>query len=242
MDILFIVLVFFVFALLVATAPLTVPALGFYLLKRAGLNSKAALIVTVALTLALLAWPLSGFYSLSEQCENPALTRTNAEKLGPIDTLLIVDGIGRWWQDQSLDIERQTSEGRFGWTQAKTGKRKGVSEAELRSRYRITIEPPHDGSFLNRYLASGKILIEERVTGNLVASVQEPAWGGGVAGTFIAAVAEKNPFYFHSRYLSCGYTGKSIGVFRGNSESRRWLYQSADHNLIEQVFTLPRDQ
>lgn len=242
MDILFIVLAFFVFALLVVTAPLTVPALGFYLLKKAGLKSKAALVVTAALTLGLLAWPLSGLYSLSEQCENPTLTRANAEKLGTIDTLLIVDGIGRWWQDQSLDIERQGYDGRFGWTQAKTEKRKGVSEAELRSRFRITIEPPHDGSFLNRYLASGKILIEERISGNLIASVQEPAWGGGVAGTFIAAVAEKNPFYVHSRYLSCGYIGKGIGVFRGNSQSRQRLYQSADHNLVEQVFALPRGQ
>ncbi|MDO8207786.1 MAG: hypothetical protein Q7T38_08205 [Gallionella sp.] len=242
MDILFIVLAFFFFALLVATAPFTVPALGLYLLKRAGLNSKAALVVTAALTLALLAWPLSGLYSLSEQCENPTLTQINAEKLGPIDTLLIVDGIGRWWQNQSLDIERPVSEGKFGLVQANTGKRKGVSEAELRSRYRITIESPHDGHFLNRYLASGRILIEERLTGKLVARVQEPAWGGGVAGTFIAAVAEKNPFYVHSRYLSCGYTGKDLGVFRGNSESRRRLYQSADHNLVEQVFTITRDK
>lgn len=242
MDILLIVLVFFFFALLVVTAPFTVPTIGYKLLKRAGSNSKVALIVVVALTSVLFAWPLSGLYSLSEQCENPTLTRAKAERLGPIDTLLIVDGIGRWWQDQSLDIERQGYDGRFGWTQAKIEKRKVVSEAELRSRYRITIEPPHDGSFLNRYLASGKILIEERISGNLVASVQEPAWGGGVAGTFIAAVAEKNPFYVHSRYLSCGYTGKDIGVFRGNAESRRLLYQSADHNLVEQVFTLTRDK
>ncbi len=242
MVFLFIYLVFFVFALLVVTAPLTVPALGLYLSKKAGLNSRVALAVITALTVALLAWPISGLYVLSEQCEIPTLTRARAEKLGPIDTLLIGDGIGRWWQDQSLDIERQVSEGRFGLVQANTGKRKGVSEAELRSRYRITIEAPHEGGFLSRYLASGKILIEERSTGDLVASVQEPAWGGGMAGTFIAAVAEKNPFYAHSRYLSCGYTGKDIGVFRGNSESRRQFYQSADHNLVEQVFIIARDK
>lgn len=237
MDILFFVSASAVLALLLITAPLTFAVVGYALLMKTGLNSRVAIGTVFVSAIALLAWPLSGLYGLSEQCEKSILVRAHAEKLGPIDTLLIYDGIGRWWQDQSHDLERPLPGGGFQWWQANGGNRKRVTEGELRSRYRIRIEPPHGGDFFNRYQASGSILIEERASGNQVASFVEPAWGGGVVGAFIASVVERNPFHAHSRYLSCGYTGRVVGVFRGNSEFRQHLYQSADHNLVEQVFT-----
>jgi len=227
-------------------APLAVPALAFYLLQRYGIGIKSAALISIVPALLLFAWVLSGLYELDDRCGNTAIVHSASEKLGPIDALLIIDGPGRWWLGGKVDIERPLPEGmganRFSRTEVKkegrNPRRVSLPEAELRSRYKVTVGRPHDGNFWHRYLTSALITIEERSTGNLVASVQEPAWGGGLAGSYIAGLSKVNPFSGPNSYLSCGYAGQEIGIFRGDAKDRRQLYQSSDENLIEQVFIL----
>jgi hypothetical protein len=229
--------------ILLVVAPFAVPALAIYLLHRYGMGIKTAALVSIVPVLLFFAWVLDGLYELEEQCGNIALLHLPTEKLGPINALLIIDGPGRWWLDEKTDIERPAYlSGKYRrWDATKEGRRpyrKLLSESELRSRYKITIGQPHDGNFWQRYLTSALITIEERSTGTLVAKVQESAWGGGLAGSYVGALSKLNPFYGSNRYLSCGYAGQEIGIFRGDSRDRRQLYQSADENLIRQVFIL----
>lgn len=234
-------------SVLMVVAPFAVAALAFYLLRRYGVGFRSSVLYSAVPVLLLLAWPLSGLYELSDQCAHTSIVRSGSEKIGPIDALLI-DGPGMWWLHGKIDVEGPEY-GRHGKTnqfwrrevRAENKKRgpQSLSENELRSRYKVTIELPQGGSFLQRYLTSASITIEERATGILVASTQEPAWGGGLAGNYIAALSKLNPFYSSTRYLSCGYAGREIGIFRGDSKERRQLYQFADQKLIEQVFILP---
>jgi hypothetical protein len=244
--ILLIVLINFVSAILLIVAPFAVPALIFYLMRRYGIGIRSAVFISVVPTLLLLAWVFDGLYGLSDRCRNTTIVRATPEKLGPIDALLI-DGPGMWWLYGKIDIERpeygrQGKTDQFGRREAKKENRKPgrqlLSEAELRSRYKVTVGLPTDGNFWQRYQTSASIVIEERSTGKLVASVEEPAWGGGVAGSFVAALSKLSPFYSSHRYLSCGYAGQEIGIFRGDSKDRRQLYEAADQKLIEQVFIL----
>lgn len=244
--ILLIVLINFASAILLILAPFAVPALIFYLLRRYGIGIRPAVLISIVPALLLFAWVLDGLYGLSDRCRNTTIVRATSEKLGPIDALLI-DGPGMWWLYDKIDIERHEYGGQgktdqFWRREAKKEVRKRgrqmLSEAELRSRYKVTIGQPHDGNFWQRYLTSASITIEERSTGKLIASVEESAWGGGLAGSFVAALSKLNPFYSSHRYLSCGYAGEEIGIFRGDSKDRSQLYRTADQNLIEQVFIL----
>ena len=81
--ILLIVLVYFLSAMLLIVAPLAVPVLTFYLLRRFGIQSKPAILYGVAPVFLLSAWVLSGLYDLSNQCENTSIARSSSEKLGP---------------------------------------------------------------------------------------------------------------------------------------------------------------
>jgi hypothetical protein len=228
---------------LMVVAPFAVPTLVFYLLRRYGVGFKAAIFYGVAPVLLLLVWPLSGLFDLSEKCGQTSLVRSSSEKLGPVDALLI-DGPGMWWLDGKIDVERPKygEANQFWRREAKQENKKrapqSLSEAELRSRYKVTIERPQGGDFLQRYLTTASIKIEDRATGAMVASVQEPAWGGGLAGGYIGALSALNPFLSDNRYLSCGYATQGFGIFRSPSKERSQLYMSADQELIEQVLIL----
>lgn len=246
----YIVLIVFISWLLakaLLVAPLALPASAFFFLRRFGIGRRFAALIAVVPVVLFLAWALYGLYELHDNCQSTQLVRSTPEKLGPIDALLIVDGPGMWWMDKRIDIERHSFRTREGIDQYSTwpaknenrGTRHGwLSEAELRSRYKVTIEPPINGNFWQRYLRFGLITVEERSTGNIVAKLEEPAWGGGLAGSYITALTEDNPFSQINRYLSCGYAGQQIGIFRGQSDARRGFYQSADQNLIDQLFVI----
>ncbi len=230
-------------AIFLIAAPFAVSMIAFYLLRRRGKEFKPSVIFSVIPILLLLAWPLSGLFNLGEKCDQTSLVRFNSEKLGPIDALLI-DGPGMWWLNGKIDVERPEygNANLFRIREAKQeNKKRGsqpLSETELRSRYKVTIEQPQGGNFLQRYLTTASIKIEDRATKAMVASIQESVWGGGLAGSYIAALSKLNPFYSSNRYLSCGYAGQEIGIFRGDSKQRSQLYRAADQGLIEQVFIL----
>jgi hypothetical protein len=225
-------------------APFVVAMLIFNLLRRYGIGFKLAFIGGIAPVLLLLAWPLSGLIGLREKCDNTSSVNSGFEKLGPVDALLI-DGPGMWWLDGKIDVERpEWGKVEKFWRREATqvDKRRGnrsprlFTEAELRSKYKVTLRGPQGGDFLHRYQTTASIKIEDRTTGAIVASVQEPAWGGGLAGCYIGALTSLNPLNTNSRYLSCGYASKGFGIYRGNSKERYQLYRSADQKLIEKVF------
>jgi hypothetical protein len=148
-----------------------------------------------------------------------------------------------WWLNEKIDLERPVY-GRPGFY-SRTGpiresnaknRARSVPEAELRSRYKVTIERPLEGNFLQQYVTKALIKIEDRATGSMVARIEEPVWGGGIAGNYIAALTVLNPFNVGKRYLSCGYAGNENGLFRGSSKERSHLYRLADQNLIERIF------
>jgi hypothetical protein len=117
-------LLFLVAALLVLGAPVVLVAMGCRLLRRKGISFKRAIMYSTVPVIVLLAWPLSGLYELNQQCGHTALSRSNPDKLGPIDVLLI-EGAGMWWLDGRIDVERPEyiwkSEGLFaGAKQEKT--------------------------------------------------------------------------------------------------------------------------
>ena len=228
--------------------PILVPVIVFYALRRYKTGGKTALFAVFVPFILILTWVLYGLHELSESCQNDTILRSPSEKLGPIDTLLILDGPGRWWMDNKrINIERHSFRGRDGtdYFSRDNSKKTAVElaksrlvETELYSRYKVTVEPPNNGNFWQRYLTSASITIEERSTGNLVAKISEPAWGGGLAGIYIAALTQNSPFGLTNNYLSCGYAGQEIGVFRGPSDTRKRLYKIADQNLIDQVFKI----
>lgn len=249
-------LFFLVSALLVLSAPVALVVMGYRLLRRRGIGSKPAIVYITAPVLVLLAWPLSGLYELNQQCGHTALSRSNPDKLGPIDALLI-EGPGMWWLDGRIDVEQPEyilkSKGLFvGAEREKTDMflRKEANPAKvktaatrlpennLRSHYKVTIKQPEVTSYLERYITSAPIVIEERATGRIVASFTESAWGGGLAGNFVAAFSKLNPFYNGNRFLSCGYTEQRVGVFRERSRKRDEFYENADKRLIEDIFIL----
>lgn len=240
-------LFFAVSAVVLVLAPFAVSVLVFYLVKRRGVNSRSATLLAVTPLVLFLAWPLSGLVALSQKCEQESLERSSAEKLGPIDAML-VDGPGMWWLNGKIDVERPEY-GKTGFYWRREAKRenkkhgpRSLSEDKLRSQYKVTIEQPQEVTYLQQCLTSAYIKIEDRTTGAMVARVQEPVWGGGLAGNYIAALTILNPFYVQNRYLSCGYAGHTIGLFRGSSKERSQLYRSADQRLIEQVFILAEDK
>ena len=250
MDIVLFLFVFidWLLAKLLLVAPLLLPAIAFFVLRRLGLRVKVAILLTTAPVLLFLAWVLYGLNELNARCENSTLIRSTSERLGPIDTLFVVDGPG-WWMDTRFDIERHSYRNRrgedvFHRIAAKKENRKPndgrgqLLETELRSRYRVTVEQPRESSLAQHYLTTASVTISDRATGKLLASVQEPAWGGGLLGSYIAAALANNPFITFPRYLSCGYAGKEIGVFRDRREPRSDLYRLADEQLIDQLFSV----
>ncbi len=230
-------------SVLMVVAPVAIAVLAFYQFRRKGVGFKPATLLSTIPVMALLAWPLSGLFELSRQCGTTSVAHSNSEKLGPIDALLI-DGPGMWWLDGKIDVERPDygKADQFWRREAKKDNIKRgprpLSETEIRSRYKVTIERPQGGNFLQRYLATVSIKIEELATGAIVARVQEPAWGGGLVGSYIGALSALNPFLTDNKYLSCGYAGEEVGIFRSASKERSQLYRSADQKLIEQVFIL----
>ena len=80
--------------------------------------------------------------------------------------------------------------------------------------------------------------VEERSTGQTVAKVVEPTWGGGLVSAYLTAFRDNNPFAQINNHLSCGYAGTDIGIFRGQAEDRRIQYRSADRNLIDRLFSV----
>lgn len=245
MDIVLFVLVFWLLAKLLIVSPVAFPVAVFYCLRRFGIGKRTSVLIGVVPTFLFLAWAMYGLSELRDSCQNTLLVRSVSEKLGPIDALFIVDGPGRWWLDNRVDIEKhvtRTNEGIDRFSRQSTKKDNKANqhgwllETELRSRYMVTIEPPANGNFWQRYLTSALITVEERSTGKIVAKLQEPAWGGGLVSSYITALTDNNPFSHINRYLSCGYAGHGIGVFRGRSDARRDLYQSADQNLIDRLF------
>jgi hypothetical protein len=245
MDIVLFVFISWLLAKLLIVSPILLPAVAFYCLRRSGVGKASSALIAVVPVFLFIAWAVSGLSDLRDICQSTQPLHNTSEKLGSIDALLIADGPGRWWLDTRVDIERhhfKTNEGIDKFSRKSTKNensaiRKGLlSETDLRSLYKVTIEPPANGDFWQRYLTSALITIEERSTGKLVAKVREPAWGGGLVGSYISALTNNNPFSHINRYLSCGYAGQEIGIFRGQSNSRRELYQSADQNLTDQFF------
>jgi hypothetical protein len=248
MDIVLFVLIDWLLAKLLLVSPLLLPAFVFLVLRRLGLGIKFALVLATAPVLLLLAWVLYGLNELNAHCENSTIVRSTSEKLGPIDTLFVVDGPG-WWMDTRFDIERHSYRNRRGEdvfhriaakkenTKPNDG-RGQLLETELRSQYRVTVEQPRESSLAQHYLTTASVTISDRATGKPLASVQETAWGGGLIGSYLAAALANNPFATFPRYLSCGYAGKEIGVFRDRREPRSDLYRLADEQLIDQLFTV----
>ena len=232
-----------VIAIFMAIAPFAMAAFGYYLLRRKGTDQRRAVLFGIVPVLAVLAWPLTGLLDLHEQCGRTAIVRSSAEKLGPVSTLF-VEGPGMWWLDGRIDIERRDY-GRADLFVRREIKKVNdrrhpisLTQAELRSRYKVSVNRPESGSFFQRYLTSAAIVIEERTTGTIVASFTEPAWGGGLAGSYIGVFTALNPFLTDNNHLSCGYAGEELGIFRGHSKERSKLYREADQRLIEQVFVL----
>lgn len=247
MDIVLFVFIFWLLAKLLLASPLLLPAIAFFILRRLGLGFKIAIALASAPVLLFLAWVLSGLYELSARCESPPLIRSTSEKLELIDTLFVVDGPSGWWMDTRFDIEKHSYRNRHGEDVFRriAAKQENIRpndgrllEKELRSRYRVTVEQPRESSLAQRYLTTASVTISDRATGKVLASVQEPAWGGGLTGSYIAAALANNPFITFPRYLSCGYAGKEIGVFRDRREPRSDLYRLADERLIDQLFTI----
>mgnify|MGYP000913885251 FL=1 len=245
MDIVLFVFVSWLFAKLLIVSPVLLPAVAFYCLRRFGVGKASSALIAVVPIFLFIAWAVYGLSDLRDICQSTQPLHNTSKKSGSIDALLIVDGPGRWWLDKRVDIERhefQTNEGidKFSRKSAKEENeaiRKGwLSEADLRSLYKVTIESPANGDFWQRYLTSALITVEERSTGKLLVKIQEPAWGGGLVSSYITALTDNNPFSHINRYLSCGYAGQEIGIFRGPSNARRDLYQSADQNLTDQFF------
>lgn len=247
MDIALIVFFFWLSAKLLIVSPVAIPAVVFYCLHRFGIGKTSSALIAVIPIFLFIFWVMYGLSELSYKCSTTQQVLATSEKLGPIDALLIIDGPGRWWLDNRVDIERPVFRTKGGVdefsrksvkTENKATRHGLLSEAELRSRYKVIIEPPANGNLWQRYVTSALIAVEDRSTGKIVAKLQEPAWGGGLVSSYITALTDNNPFRHINSYLSCGYAGQEIGVFRGQSESRRELYKSADQNLINQLFVV----
>jgi hypothetical protein len=247
MDIVLFVFIYWLLAKLLLVAPILLPAIAFFALRRLGLGVKVAILLATAPVLLFLAWVLYGLNELNARCENSTLVRSTSERLGPIGTLFVVDGPPGWWMDTRFDIERHSYRNRRGEDVFRriAAKKENIRpndgrllERELRSRYRVTVEQPRESSLAQHYLTTASVTISDRATGKLLASVQEPAWGGGLLGSYIAAALANNPFITFPRYLSCGYAGKEIGVFRDRREPRSDLYRLADEQLIDQLFSV----
>lgn len=196
----------------------------------------------IFLILIVIAWPLSGFYELSCQCEHPAPIEKNvSQKIGPID-ILLVDGPALNWLLGKIDIEEPRWHGssRYRRIEVETypilrEEFQELKESELRSRYKVVIEWPEEGKFIYRYLTKASIRIEDRETGVVLVKTYERAWGGGIVGAYIAML---NNMTFLSpsetNYMSCGYAGHKIMKYR----SRFDLYEKADRKLLEEIFIL----
>jgi len=220
--------------------PIALLLLLFYLFRKLGFSFMMITTWCVILILPVLVWSFSGLFELSRQCEHPApIDIFYSEKIGPIDTLLI-DGPGFAWLAGKIDIERtyrndfQGGRHVYSRSEAKNSEKgksnyREIEKSELRSRYKVVIEAPTDGKFMNRYISKAWIKIEDRETGIVIAKTYEPAWGGGFVGKYIWHSCER------TSYLSCGYASSNIGRYR---YEQRASYDLADKRFLEKVFIL----
>lgn len=233
-------------ALALIVAPFAISGLLFYLMKRRGSDYRSATLIAIVPMATFVAWPLLGLVALVEKCEPPSVERSTTGKLGPIDSIL-VEGPGMWWLKDKIAVEKPAY-GKAGFYRREEPRQaKGIShlqtfpESELRSRYKVTIGQPAEGTFLTQYLTAASIRIEDRTTGEMVAQLQERVWGGGLAGYYLSAVTSLNPFNVRNRHVGCGYANSEIILFRGVSRENGMLYRSADQRLIEELFILGKD-
>lgn len=241
---LLVLLKYIILTILPLIAPFVVSKLLYILLRRFGIGFKPSVVGSVTPVFLFYAWAVSGLIGL---CGNQdSISALNLpQKLESIDSVLI-DGPGMWYFNSKINVERPAGKNKFQVLKATIhGKPEGtkngfqpISEAELRSKYKITIKKPEGGDFFHRYRTNATITIENRLNGTVVAKINEPAWGGGLAGLYIGTFR-----IFSSpsmdNYMSCGYAGNQLGLYRGESQRRRELYITADQKLIQKVFSMP---
>lgn len=239
--ILSIILFNFASSLLLIFSPILLGVALFHLIQKLNIQKTISATVSISTIALILIWPVSGLYKLNTQCNNINKHINDFNKIGPINSLFL-DGPGMWSLNGKIDVERkQYGSPNLYWKWGDKNKHiRNITEDNLLSTYKIELLPPKEASYSSRYLTNATVKISDRKTDDILVKLQEPAWGGGIVGAYLSSLTKLNPFHSSDKYLSCGFAGNEIGLYRGSSKARYTLYKKADSDLINKIFILDR--
>lgn len=222
--------------------PLALVVLISYVSQKLGMQKSYAKIISGIVISGFILWPVSGFFQLKNLCDNQERTHFLQKKIGPVNTIFFEGYGGMGWLNKKVNSEFAVYGRSNEFTRIYVDGVKNrnniasMSKSKLLSFYKVSVNAPEVSSFTGRYLSIATIDISERLTERIIYQAKEYTWGGGILGYYIALFHGKSPI--KTIYLSCGYAGDGVGIFRGISSERKKQYYTADKALAGKVFII----